>query len=137
MKRPESKPPQALNRNKGKKNGKSLSAQKTYLKAMFVFFAYWPLQLLFGHSQTLTKKKASPSNNFCYSLKSSHQRKAIGQESKFVFGMCSSRQDRYVHQFSDGYVDVRYQICRIFFREKPSHPVLCTSRFSKLHKRKN
>ena len=31
---------------------------------------------------------------------------------EFLYGMCSSHQDCYVHQFSDDYVDVRFQLYR-------------------------
>ena len=40
----------------------------------------------------------------------SHQQKAI--EQGYIFRMCSSHQDRYVHQFSDDYVDARYRLYR-------------------------
>ena len=32
---------------------------------------------------------------------------SMGQGSKFLFELCSSHQDCYVHKFSDDYVDVR------------------------------
>ena len=102
-----------------------LSQKPTKKPCFWGVFALWPLKFLSDHSQSFGEcrldfcehswwKKNCPQNIFFIAIKKVrfHQRKVIGQGSKFLFEMCSSHQDCYVHQFSDDSVDVRYRLYR-------------------------
>ena len=135
MKRPESKNLQkntcffqAQNRKKRQKKGEISFCPINLLKSHVFFlgggvlsgcFNFYPITLKpsgecrLDFSENSWRKKNCPPKQFFYSSRKkvrSHQRKAIKQGSKFLFGMCSSHQDCYLHQFSDDYVDVRYQL---------------------------